>query len=86
MIDYSGRCKAQRIVADLRRDYSLERIGQLMGVLRLYVALADGRHKDKRSGRYLCPSWAVNKILEYGALLGHRRQIIKPNIRIHVAE
>lgn len=82
----SRRNKARLILLDLRRDYSGQKVAEMLGIPRAYVYFAIGKHQQSITRSYCCPLWAIKRILEFGALLGYRRQIIKPDIPVHVAE
>lgn len=73
-VSLAERHKAQIIIEDLRRDYSVKKIAGMFGILPGYVYFMTSLGKHQQSDSYLAPHWVVEKVIQYGAMLGLRRQ------------
>lgn len=72
-VSLSERHKAKRIIADLRRDYSAGKIADLFKIPEPYISFMLNLHMHAGSESYLAPHWAIEKVNQYGAMLGLRR-------------
>ena len=71
------RQKASRIIADLRRDFTAKQVAKMFEFPRVYVSFAQNLNK-RNNGNYICPAWAIEKIIQNGALMGSRRPAKNP--------
>jgi hypothetical protein len=72
------RQTASRIIADLRRDFTARQVAKMFEFPRIYISFAQNLNK-RNNGNYICPAWAIEKIIQNGALMGARRTVASPS-------
>lgn len=63
-VSRAQRLQAQEIIIKLRETMTREAIAEQLGISPSYVSFA-ASCQPRPDGGYLCPVWAINKILSY---------------------